>query len=266
MTGGPSIDLSGWGVVALTIGRHGWAGLGGCALPRSEAECEFVEGDANPIVQGEVGGDRVVAAPEVLHECVPSCDRARRGQSAESAHWPQPCLEPTVIGFDAVVRVLLGDVPRGRLQLVEYARVDRRSIGGDLSRDAPDAQRADEERACSRGIPAGRDEHADNLTVLIDRAVQVDSAAADPDVRLVHEPPVPDGVPGRTRCVDELRSEGLYPAIDRDVINLDAALAEQLFDIAVGQAVAQVPAHRDRDHLTGKWASAGLGVRRLVRG
>jgi hypothetical protein len=96
-------QMTSTGVVALMIGRHGWAGLGGCVLPRSEAGCEFVEGDANPIVQGEVGGDRVVAAPEVLHECVPNGDGARRGQSAESAHWPQPCLEPSVIGFDAVV-------------------------------------------------------------------------------------------------------------------------------------------------------------------
>jgi hypothetical protein len=39
------------------------------------------------------------------------------------------------------------------------------------------------------------------------------------------------------------------------VVNLDAALAEQRFDITVGQAVAQVPAHRDRNHLT-----AGTGI------
>jgi hypothetical protein len=77
--------------------------------------------------------------------------------------------------------------------------------------------------------------------VLIDRAVQVDPAAGDLDVGLVHEPPVPDGVSGRTRCVDELWREGLYPAIDRDVVNLDAALAEQLLDIAVGQANAPRP-------------------------
>jgi hypothetical protein len=44
-----------------------------------------------------------VAAPEVLHECVPSCDRARRGQSAESAHWPQPRLEPSMVGLNGVV-------------------------------------------------------------------------------------------------------------------------------------------------------------------
>jgi hypothetical protein len=91
------------GVVALTVGRSARLGrFGWCAVPRSEAECEFVEGDANPIMQGEDGSDRVVAAPEALDEPVPSCDRARRGQSFESAHWPQPCLESAVIGFDAV--------------------------------------------------------------------------------------------------------------------------------------------------------------------
>jgi hypothetical protein len=26
----------------------------------------------------------------------------------ESAHWPQPCLEPTVVGFDGIVGVPLG--------------------------------------------------------------------------------------------------------------------------------------------------------------
>jgi hypothetical protein len=33
------------------------------------------------------------------------------------------------------------------------------------------------------------------------------------------------------------------------VVDLDAALGQQLLDVAVGQAVAQVPADRGRDHL-----------------
>ena len=44
----------------------------------------------------------------------------------------------------------------------------------------------------------------------------------------------------------------LHPPIDRHVIDLDAALGQQLLDIAVGQAVAQIPAHRDRDDPRGK--------------
>jgi hypothetical protein len=45
------------------------------------------------------------------------------------------------------------------------------------------------------------------------------------------------------------RSEPVHPAVDRDVIDLDAAFGEQLLDVAVGQAVAQVPPHCYHDHL-----------------
>jgi hypothetical protein len=34
------------------------------------------------------------------------------------------------------------------------------------------------------------------------------------------------------------------------VIDLDAALDQQFLDVAVGQAVPELPAHRHRDHLT----------------
>jgi hypothetical protein len=41
----------------------------------------------------------------------------------------------------------------------------------------------------------------------------------------------------------------LHPPMDRDVVNLDAALGKELFDVAVGQAVAEVSAHRQQDHV-----------------
>jgi hypothetical protein len=46
--------------------------------------------------------------------------------------------------------------------------------------------------------------------------------------------------------------EALHPAIHRDVVDLDPAFGQELFDVAVGQAVAQVPAQRHGDHLSGK--------------
>ncbi len=45
------------------------------------------------------------------------------------------------------------------------------------------------------------------------------------------------------RCVDEHRSEASYPPVDSDVVNIDATFCEEFFDIAIGQAVAEVPAH-----------------------
>jgi hypothetical protein len=48
--------------------------------------------------------------------------------------------------------------------------------------------------------------------------------------------------------VDRLGTDEDEHRVDRHVI--DAALGEQLFDITVGQAIAQIPADRDRDYLT----------------
>lgn len=55
--------------------------------------------------------------------------------------------------------------------------------------------------------------------------------------------------PDETGCLGQQRSEPLHPPLHRDVIHLHAAFGEQLLDVAVGQVVAQVPAHRHHDHL-----------------
>jgi hypothetical protein len=49
--------------------------------------------------------------------------------------------------------------------------------------------------------------------------------------------------------VGQQRREALHPPVDGDVVDLDAAFDQQFLDIPVGQAVAQVPADRDHDHL-----------------
>jgi hypothetical protein len=59
-------------------------------------------------------------------------------------------------------------------------------------------------------------------------------------------------MPARAGSVDEHRRERLHPPIHRHVIDIDAALSQQLLDVAVGQAVAQIPAHRHRDHFARK--------------
>jgi hypothetical protein len=100
-------------------------------------------------------------------------------------------------------------VPSGRLEFPDDARVDHRPVGHDLVRDRSEATRTSEEPPCARRIPAPRDHHVDQLTVLIHRAIQVGPPAGDLDVRLVNEPPPTGSVPGQTGGVDELRREGL---------------------------------------------------------
>jgi hypothetical protein len=68
-----------------------------------------------------------------------------------------------VIGFHAVVRVLLADVPRGRDEVVDDARVDRCPLGADLDRLRAASKHADEPCPCSTGIAAFAEEDVDDL-------------------------------------------------------------------------------------------------------
>jgi len=49
-----------------------------------------------------------------------------------------------------------------------------------------------------------------------------------------------------TTC-DLVSQEPLHPPVDRDVIDFYTALYQQFLNVAVGQVVPQVPAHRDHD-------------------
>jgi hypothetical protein len=54
------------------------------------------------------------------------------------------------------------------------------------------------------------------------------------------------------------RREPHHPAVDGDVVDLDAAFGEQLLDVAIGQRKAQVPTDRQDDHI-GREAEPGEG-------
>jgi hypothetical protein len=55
-----------------------------------------------------------VSAVQVLDECMASDGHPGRAEPFEAMHWSEPGLEPTVIGFDGVVGVLLHDGARRR--------------------------------------------------------------------------------------------------------------------------------------------------------
>jgi hypothetical protein len=57
-----------------------------------------------------------------------------RAEAFQSAHRPQPSFQPTVIGFDPVIRVLVGDVRRRRGQLIQDPQVRAGLVGGHLDR------------------------------------------------------------------------------------------------------------------------------------
>jgi hypothetical protein len=139
----------------------------------------------------------------------------------------------------------------------------RRLVGRHLNRFAVSGDRRSEElRGCGGVTPLG-DEHVDDLLVLVDRPVHVAPDPGDFHVGLVDEPPAAYGVAGRPSGLDQHRRESLYPPVQRDVVDLDPSLGEELLEVAIGQAEAQIPAHRQQDHLR-REPEAGESRRALV--
>ena len=114
---------------------------------------------------------------------------------------------------------------------------------------AVDGQGSGEERAGSGDVPTLRHVHVDHLAVLVDRPIHIAPDPGDLDVGLVDEPAIPGHVPTRPGRVDQQRREPLHPPIEGHVVDLDATLGEELFEVPVGQPVPEVPAHRQQDHL-----------------
>ncbi len=61
-------------------------------------------------------------------------------------------------------------------------------------------------------------------------------------------PPIPDNVLSSPSRLGELQREPLDPPVHRHVVDLDAALGEELSDVPVRKTEPQGPAHRQRDH------------------
>ena len=115
-----------------------------------------------------------------------------------------------------------------------------------------------EEAAGRPPVTLGGDKDIDDLAQLVDGAEDVAPPAGDLHVGLIHVPAVPDGVPAGPGGLGEQRRKPLHPAVDGDVVDLNAPLSQELFDVAERQAVTQVPADRQHDHL-GREAEAGEG-------
>ena len=85
---------------------------------RSDDGRELVEGCAEPVAGGDVDGEFVVTAAQVLDKRVPGSQGPGGPVAFQSAHRPQS-FQSAVIGFDRVVRILLGDVQCRREKLVK---------------------------------------------------------------------------------------------------------------------------------------------------
>ena len=132
-------------------------GDGHAVVRPSDGDRELVEGLAEPVAVGYVGGDLVVAAAEVLDEGVPGGDDPRGPVALESAHRPEPGLQPPVIGLDRIIGPALDGVQRRGNQLVKDPRIGGGAVSGDFDRDRARAQRPGEEppggQVAPRSVP-----------------------------------------------------------------------------------------------------------------
>ncbi len=154
--------------------------------------------------------------------------------------------------FDTIVRVLDRGVRRVRNEFIDGLGQRRGPIGDHLALLSVVTDRSGEEPARGDGFATLRDEHVDDLAVVIGGAVDVTPTRRTPSRWFVDEPAVTDRILPRVGCVDQDRGEVLNPPEQGDVFNSDAALSEEFFEITVGQSVAQVPAHSEHDHLRHK--------------
>ncbi len=79
----------------------------------SNGRRELVEGCLDPVAGGDIGGDFVVSAAQILDERMPGGDDPRGPVAFQAAHRPQPGLQPPMIGFDRIIGVTLDGVQRG---------------------------------------------------------------------------------------------------------------------------------------------------------
>jgi hypothetical protein len=175
----------------------------------SEGSCEFGERGRDSAMLPDVDTEFVVAAANVLHERVTAHDHSGGAGAFESAHRSESGFEAAVVGFDPIVRVLLGVVERGRHEVLDRRAQRRRAVDHDLHGRTVSTECGLEEPARCRNVTFRRDVHVNDLAVLIDGAVDVSPPAGDLDVCLVHEPTVADGVATGSGRVREQRCEAL---------------------------------------------------------
>ena len=82
--------------------------------------------------------------------------------------------------------------------------------------------------------------HVHDLAMLFNARYRA-APTSDLDVSLIDKPTITWHVPARSRSLDELRREALYPPVHGHMIDLDPTLDQQLLDIAVREAKPQVP-------------------------
>src|SRR6266542_825942 len=161
-----------------------------------------------------------------------------------------------MIALDAV-----RPIPTGPMQNARHRRGQRWRIGSGLVGDDPTWRRAAvgdrplEEAARRRHVACRRHIGVHYLAVLVDGAIDVVPAAADPSIGLVDSPVLTDRRSKLASCLAKQRQIALHPAKDGALIDKDAAFGQPFANFRVTKAVAHIPASGEGNNVVRKGAA-----------
>ena len=90
----------------------------------------------------------------------------------------------------------------------------------------------------------------DRLPSAVHRPIEIRPASLHPNVGLVHPPGAVAHSQMRAGSLFKLRCVGLDPSEDRRVVDLNSAVEEHEFQIAVADREHQIPSHGPKDRLS----------------
>src|SRR4051812_9099067 len=219
-------------------------------LWKTEAERE------QPVLLAHRPGARkseALAQPQHGFEALDRTPRRVEGlEAADPRHGP---LHPEVITLDPLLQVLGDVMHRGPRQEAVFPGcgdggwVGPRTIGSDPvgGEQRLVFQRLAEEALGRLQVAPRREEEINRGAVLVDGPVQIPPLAADLDVSLIHADRATMGFAEGPQPALDQRRVGQHPPVQSGVVDLEAALQEQLLDVAVAERIAQVPRDRLQD-------------------
>lgn len=168
----------------------------------------------------------------------------------EAQHGPAPALDRPMILFDDVVEVRARtheDVFPTMILSTKPAQAQvtgLMAIQGDLARPSRRAglDRLTKERHCGSYSALRMEQRLDRLAFLVDSTIEVSCFRPGPNVGLINAPGRADRLRATVPPLLLLRHVSIDPAHDRSVADVHAPLGHEGDEIAIAQAVGQVPA------------------------
>ena len=190
-----------------------------------------------------------------VHKLDAAQNDSRTTKVLEALDWARDALDCTVILLDDVVQVLaLPNHDFGAVLgivipdpgLVRSALVDVDDLGNTVVLD-----RAREEPPCRTTIAFGGQQEVDRVALFIHGTIPVTIFPADLDIGFVQAPTLADSTDASfalpfTKGFLQHRDQLDDPAVNRGMIDEQAALLHHLFEIAQTQGVGDVPPHAEQ--------------------